>query len=348
VASRPERSRSGRDDPGDVRGLVRRHLADPESGWSMGAPGALAEFLRDPDEPTVLGPCSVATDRGGIRIDPPPGCVPLAYETPVGPQDRWNHAVAFCVPAGRARVAARTVITELGPDRRPLRAEDGPDGGAVLFDLGLGTPTVEACVRTAEPELLDLLRAACGQPLFAPGSPVAAALVAAGPHRVFRTACGRIEVYVAIPPPDGRSPDGPHTHLLPGILRTGRTHTAAVAVPAGHLPCAHLYPAHPLTDRTGRPRPFDPSRAAAFDDLLARYGDVEQARVTAEVVRAVRAGAGPESVATPTDAPGRAALAVALRKLSHTGTPPDQLARWRRSAPPGADLLDPDSDRNAG
>ncbi|OSY44040.1 hypothetical protein C8E95_3346 [Pseudonocardia autotrophica] len=323
-----------------VRELLTGYLDDPDAGWSMGAPGAIAEFVRLPGEPVTTGPGTVLTGRGGIRVDPPPGTRPVAYRTPVGPAEHWNHAVALCLPADAARRAGRTAVTVLGPDAGALRADDR-DG--VLVDLGLGTPTVDACVRAADPELLGRLREAQGGPL---DGGLTAALVSAGPHRVFLTAAGRVEVYAAIPPPDGRSPDGPHTHLLPDVLRAGRTHAATVPVPAGYLPCAHLYPAHPLTDLTGGRRPFDAGRLAAFDRLLARFGDPAQRAITAEVTRAVHAAQRPGR--RPADAPGRAAQAVALRVLAHTGADPDVLATWRGRAAPEPDLLDPGGDRNAG
>ena len=213
--------------------LVEEYLDDPEAGWSMGTRGAIAEFVRDPGEPVTRAAGSVVTDRGGIRLIPPAGVQPVAYETPAGPRDDWNHAVALCLPAGAARCAARTEVTELGPDRSALRAGDR---SAVLFDLGLGTPTVDVCVRTADPALLELLRAAAGSALFADGGRLAGRVAAASPHRVFATACGRVEVYAAIPPADGRSPDAPHTHLLPRLLRAapGRpAHPPTVPIQAG-------------------------------------------------------------------------------------------------------------------
>lgn len=373
------------DDGDDVAGLLSAYLADPHAGWSMGAPGAIAEFVRTPDEPVEpSGPGAVVTARGGIRIEPHPSTRPLAHRTPVGPHGHWNHAVALCLPATAARGAARRAVTVLGPDRDALRAADRD---AVLVDLGLGTVTVDACVRTADPDLLALLHRAAGGPL---DGPLTAALVAAGPHRVFTTALGRVEVYAAIPPPDGRSPDGPHTHLLPHVLRAGRTHAATVPVPDGHLPCAHLYPPHPLTDLVGRGIPFDPARLAAFDRLLDRWGDAEQRAVTAAVTAAVRAGTGPDGrpagrpsapgavrgPGTPTGpgttpiafrgtrpggargsgrGPGafrgtdpwtRAARHVALRVLAHDGADPAVLAAWRSAVGAPADLLDPDGDRN--
>jgi hypothetical protein len=327
---------------GATRRLVQQHLADPGSGWSMGTIGAIAEFVRDPDEPVTSTGDGLVTARGGIRVTVPLEAAALAYETPAGPHDHWNHAVALCLPGPTARQAARASVTELGPDRAALLADDR---AGVLFDLGLGTPTVDVCVRTADHALIALLRAAAGTSLFTPGSTLAADLVAAGPHRVFATACGRIEVYAAIPPPQGRSPDGPHTHLLPHLLRTGRTHAATVPVPEGYLPCAHLYPPHPLTDLAGRPRPFDTSRHRAFQGLLARFGDHRQIHAKAATVTAVRAGVSLPPATGPIE---RAAVAVTLRQLGHIDGPSPTLAAARARHGTPAELLDPDGDRNGG
>jgi hypothetical protein len=323
----------------DAATLVREALADADSGWSIGAPGAIAEFVRTPDELADVTAASAVTARGGVRVTLPPDVTAVAYETPVGPGDHWNHAVAFCVPAdGHGHEG----LTELGTDDDALRPDDRD---AVLFDLGLGLAGIDACVRTADPELLAVLRDHTGCPLFTPGSPLVARLVAATPHRVFRTACGRIEVYAAIPPPEGRSPDGPHTHLLPAALQHRRTHAATVPVPDGLVPVAHLYPPHPLRETTGEPIPFDPARQAAFDRLLAAFGDARQQAVAEAVRAAVQAGRGPDAAPEVTRAPERAALAVALRKLAHAGAPDALLTRWRHRAPHAP--LDHDGDRNA-
>lgn len=332
--------------------LVEEHLGDPGSGWSMGTRGAIAEFVRDPGEPATSAPGSVVTARGGIRLVLPGGVRPVAYETPAGPRDDWNHAVALCLPADDARCAVRTSVTELGPDEDGLRPADR---ASVLFDLGLGTPTVDVCVRVADPELLELLRASAGRSLFADGGQLAGRVAAASPHRVFATACGRVEVFAAIPPAAGRSPDGPHTHLLPHLLRTGAGrpggHPATVPIPVGLVSCAELYPPHPARDLLGRPTPFDAARHHAFQGLLQRFGDAGQRRVKAATISAVRSGGPPpatgDTVAGARDPLGRAAVAVALRQLAHTDAGALHPAWADRRHPPAA-LLDPDGDRNGG
>jgi hypothetical protein len=100
-------------------------------------------------------------------------------------------------------------------------------------------------------------------------------LPALSPHRVFVSRLGRIEVYQPIPPPDGASPDGPHTHVLPRLLERGRSHAATVPIPTGWVAGVTLYPPHPLRHSSGRPVDFDAARHAAFQSLMERYGSPE-------------------------------------------------------------------------
>jgi hypothetical protein len=154
------------------------------------------------------------------------------------------------------------------------------------------------------------------------------ALLKTGPHRVFITRCGRAEVYQPIPPPGGKPPAGPHTHVLPQLLAHRRTHAASEPIPAGWVSCAHLYPAHPLRDGDGRAIPFDSSRHMAFQRLLARHGDIELVRLKRNVVKALNAGAGPGAIAMPDDRFARAAIRIALRQLKTSDGTSAGLSAW--------------------
>jgi hypothetical protein len=255
-----------------LNSLLLDHLRDPESSWSCGRFGAIAEFHRDPGEPVTIVErpvLSAATARGAIRIQTPAELRPIAYETISKCIDSWGHGLALCLPREHARMSGRTTITELGPDREAIRAEDRD---ALLFDLGLGGGSAEVCVRASDPKTIRLLRAASGKALFDGASGLLPMLPALSPHRVFLSALGRIEVYQPIPPPTGTSPDGPHTHVLPRLLARGRSHAATVPVPSGWIAAVTLYPPHPLRQGSGQPIAFDPERHAAFQRLMDRYG----------------------------------------------------------------------------
>lgn len=254
-----------------VAALLREALADPGTAWSLGSFGAIAEFMRDPDEAVADlpdGRMGLATERGAIALTVGPDLRPLAYETAVA--SGWNHAVALCLPQATCAMSRRGVVTELGPDRDAAREGDRE---AILFDLGLDLLAVDACVRTRDAHAIACLRAGVGKPLFDPANPVGRQLVAMSPHRVFLARIGRIEVYAPIPGPDGASPEGPHTHVLPKLLRGGRTHAATTPIPAGWVPCAGIHPAHPYKDMMGRRIAFDAGRHEAFQILLDRWGD---------------------------------------------------------------------------
>ena len=254
-----------------VTDLLREALADPGTAWSLGSFGAIAEFMRDPDEAVSGLPddrLGMATERGAIALSPGPDLRPIAYETSVA--SGWNHAVALCLPEAACAMNRRGVVTELGPDREAARERDRD---AVLFDLGLDLLAVDACVRTSDPESIACLRSGVGRPLFDHANPIGRHLVAMSPHRVFLAKVGRIEVYAPIPGPGGTSPEGPHTHVLPKLLRSGRTHAATTPIPAGWVPCAGLHPPHPYKDMMGRRIAFDPNRYEAFQILLDRWGD---------------------------------------------------------------------------
>jgi hypothetical protein len=153
-------------------------------------------------------------------------------------------------------------------------------------------------------------------------------ILAGSPSRVFITRAGRAEVYQAIPPFGGRAPAGPHTHVLPKLLAHGRTHAATEPIPRDLVSCAHLYPAHPLHDAQGRGRPFDLARYGAFQRLLSRYGDAEHVRLKRNVIKAVRAGAGPEAIAMPGDRFDQASIRIALRQYKASEGASPALVPW--------------------
>ncbi|WP_328304228.1 DUF6925 family protein [Actinomycetospora sp. NBC_00405] len=299
---------------------------DPDAGWSVGTFGALAEFLRDPDEPAdvvhAARRASVVTPRGGVAVALTDDVLAVAWERRAG--ESWSQAVALCLllPSG-----GRSVITELGPDEDALRAGDRD---AVLVDLGVGAPHLEACVRTGDASLLAELRAVEGRPLAEAGH-LATALVEAGPHRVFRTGIARLEVFTPIPPPTGASPDGPHTHLLPRLLARGRTHAATDPIPAGHAPGATIHLPHPTRAVDGRRVPTRADRHRRGQEMLARFGDPAVVAAKAAV---------DDALATSTEPPAwalgreyRAAVELALRQCEELSPGHPHVQAWRRHVP---------------
>ena len=302
----------------DLEPLLQTHLGDWRSGWSMGSFGAIAEFHQDKGEQPVIDDgleLARATRRGGIRLERRrlADVTAIAYETLSPKRHRWSHAVALCLPEANARRAERKVLTEIGPDDHAIR---GIDRTGILFDMGLGLAQCDFCIRTSDPKLLGELRANLGRSLFEAGNNATAAMLSTHPHRVALTALGRVEVYQKIGGPDtgGVSPPGPHTHLLPKLLASGRTHSANTPIPAGLLPLAFLHPGNPVIGALGEEQAFDPDLHVAFQALLTRYGTGEALEAKAAVGEALATGVEPRGWVPPSGRVARAAARIALRQ----------------------------------
>jgi hypothetical protein len=292
--------------------FLTAQLASTGTHWSMGTFGAIAEFARGKEE---LG-CIVAdgeglsavTARGALALQVPSATRAIAFE--VTTKTDWSQRVALCLPEEMAAMNGRRVLTELGPDRSAMREQDR---GSLLFDLGFGAPHIDCCIRIADNELAEKLREYCGSPIF--DTEAVEIILDASPHRVFLSPLGRVEVYQPIPPHGGKSPNGPHTHVLPALLRHRRTHPATEPIPPGMVPCAYVYPPHPTKDRLGRHRKFDRSRYECFQAILHKYGNPTFYELKKRVFDAVFAGAEPSAIVVPDLRFARTNVRVALRQL---------------------------------
>jgi hypothetical protein len=220
--------------------LVRAHLAEHGAGWSVGTWGAIGEFSFTADETDVVVDVpgiTARSRRGALRASLPQACRALAISG-----ERGLREIAFCLPADAMRGAARRVLTETGPDRDAVA---GQDRDGVVFDLGIGMPHLDVCVRVLPDDeaTLAALRRGCRRPLFEGGNPAVPALQAASPARLFLSGLARLEVCTPIPPAGGRSPEGPHSHLLPALLAEARTHAPGSPIPPGWICGLSLYPA---------------------------------------------------------------------------------------------------------
>ncbi len=306
--------------------ILSSHLADSTSAWSIGTQGAVAEFFRDEGErldPADLEQLRAVTERGAIAIDLPGPVKAIAFEGLSRHRERWTHGVLFCLPRREAARAGRAVITELGPDHASLRPEyrEHP-----RFDLGLGIAHIEVCVRSADPQLLAVLRAHVGSPLLGPDDRALAALLAHSPHRVFVSALGRIEVYQPIA--RAVTPDGPHTHLLPDRLNAPPSAEDNMA-PAGHAIGLALYPAHPVLDQRGDPKPFDPTAHEQFQRLLEAWGAPAFAAEKRRALAALASGVDPPHYSPGDNGVALTALRVAIRQFASQHPSCDMVCTWQ-------------------
>ena len=223
----------------------------------MGSYGAVAEFFQDAGEVIESDSSDVLTrltPRGGIRIELQENIGICAYENTSSHGTARQH-IALCLPEESSRMSGNQVLTELEPDGEAL---DEAHRDAILFDLGVsslgsGCYQLDFCVRTSDLDLVEFLREHCGSSIFEHSSPVFPRLLESQPQRVVITRLGRIEVYQAIggEHTDDKTPEGPHTHLLPELLGLNLTHSADAPIKAGWVPFAFLYPKSPVLSEAG-------------------------------------------------------------------------------------------------
>lgn len=320
------------DEGHDLLSTLRAQLADRRSSWSIGGYGAIGEFHwlpGDADTDLAAGELRITTAAGGLRLAMRDDAVPYAFQNLSRHPDRWLQGVSLCLPWQRAAGAARTVLTEIGPDADAMRPADR---SAALFDMGLGFPHVDVCVRTDSEDLSRILRDYGGRSLLEPGNTAMGAIKEASPHRVFVSRLGRVEVYQRIGSPRVHPPTplGPHTHVLPRLLRARRANAEANDAPPYHRACVYLYPCHPLTDALGNRKPYDHEAQERFAALLERWGDsafvAEKKRAADAMGVGVSAG-DYDACAKPRL---RHALRIAIREQGHLPEAAPSIDQWRR------------------
>jgi hypothetical protein len=242
-------------DPDGIAELVHALLSQAVGGWSMGVQGALAEFAvvaGHPEAVTVQRPArrtiEARTAGGGIRLTVTDetqaftageaGSFAVSRPIMSSPAFNCGETVYLAVPRSTLpSPAAGRTISDTDPEA--LRAGDRHD---LVADLAVGHAAAGFWVRTGDAELGKRLRAMEGAAWPDALAALGRDLVATSPHRIVATPLGRIEVYAPIPTDAGASPEGPHTHLLPPLLRTGRELPAGVDLPPGWAPGAAFHP----------------------------------------------------------------------------------------------------------
>ena len=211
----------------------------------------------------------VVTARGAIRSRPNPAAAALAYEVLSAPPRLWHHGVLFSLPDAAAAVPARRAITELGPGPR-CGPRERPRARRSSISAS-ASAAFAFCVRTADPvcsprRCVARRASRCSRR----GAMLAGALVAASPHRVAFSRLARIEVYQPIAPEGGATPSGPHTHVLPRLLRPQVSRTRRTSgCPRVGARVSRSTRRTPRRTRRACAKPFSHAEHAAFQSLFA-------------------------------------------------------------------------------
>ena len=214
-----------------------RRLTDEGARLVAGVWGASGELMRLADTPASasIGDdfLTLTVQGAALRLEATPYLTAFEIDRPAEAP-----LLALAVPQGRAFRNAARQLTALGPDEASLLTRDA---GGARYDLGLGRGAARFTVR-CDRDLAAYLARCAGQPWPDHLTHVGQPLHLASPVRVIETPCLRLEIDALIPPPDGASPDGPHTHLLPDHIAQGLDTPPTVALPEGYVLSALIYP----------------------------------------------------------------------------------------------------------
>ncbi|MGH6856679.1 MAG: DUF1289 domain-containing protein [Methylocella sp.] len=226
---------------GRIAEFVTESLAQKSGAWALGCFGATAEFICHRDEPcevSVTGETITAiSGRGALQLAIGEHVRALRLRADHGRQGYT--AIFLVVIKARATLPVASTLTPLGRDEGAIRAECRNEP---WFDLGLGRDDLRFCVRASAADLLDTLNQRSGLPLLDVLQAAGALIVKDSPARVVQSPLGRAEIYTPVPPPGGQSPDGPHTHLSPGHLESGRATPPGIDLPPAYALGATFYP----------------------------------------------------------------------------------------------------------
>lgn len=315
--------------------VLRHQLADPATSWTIGTFGALAEFFHDPAQPITIHETTagvfVCSALGAIQIKPHAALHLIPYEGLSSLANAWTQGLLVCLPIETAYLSNRTGICEISTDGGCLKPASGSE---ILFDLGLGIPHLDFCIRTSDPNLISILRTHLGRSVFSDGMYLLGAIQAASPTRVIATQVARIEIYQAIPPDGSETPLGPRTHLSQKLLQMNRTQAATIPVPDGLVPVLAFYPPNPVRHETGTLRAFDAEAHIHFQSLLEMFGPTDLVRIKKAFRNAMGASREPSEGISPQSKHQRTALRVAIRQHHHTHGSSELLHRWQQAYEP--------------
>lgn len=311
-----------------IKNLLSKLIGRPNTAISVGGLGAIAEFDGAPKKVSFdsRNELQICNSKGAFRVKIDGSESLLAYETLSQTPKSWQWGMAVLADRDPYFANLKNGLHEIGPDTDAISENDKD---ALLFSLGTGLSNSNFTIRTKDPTLLRILRSNEGMCITEGNNPVLDAIIDFSPHRVVYSTIARIEVYQEISRHE--TPMGPHTHLLPSLLKARRTHVAGIPIPASQSPQLTLHPENPMFDQYGHSRPFTKSVSDSFSPLVeahcAEEFRIEKKRLKVAFKKKEKA----INYVLPSTRLGRLAYKVTLRQLSHTCEDKAYLDTWLKT-----------------
>lgn len=251
----------------EIKELLLKSSTNTSSSWAIVRNGTVAEFSIVPGdlpkksfENNVL---QVETQRATLCVNFDDTVQAFVAESGVHGCSPWTQNIYLCMPKNDAKLSNRKKLTHL------TQYNDGQDKGE-LWDLGIGNETLDACIIAKDTHTNNLLRQKeeehiLDDPNFLRG------LVECSPVRLFKSKFAFIKVRQKIPQENKDEVDGPHTHLLPPIIKSGKH--LQTPIPDNMIPIIQADPFGSVIDGNGSFHKWMGFEQDKFQNFLQKYGD---------------------------------------------------------------------------
>ena len=262
--------------------LLKNYLDLNDASASIGEGGAIAEFEGKPLTTSFSdnGQLLILTSEfefGALRANIDTGMGIEAIESLSSNMRTWNQRILISsVVNGKKKFKNPIVLTEIGNDIHSLRKTEL---NFLNFDLGAGLACSKFLVRTNDISLIKVLRNYAGQNILIEGHPALEKIIDRSPTRVMISNKARIEVFQKIS--RIKTPRGPHTHLLPVLIKNHRKNQ--LKFPENKI-------LNQLTLYPKQKRKFEEKAYLScenFDKLIKVFGNQEYLRQKVRVTNAI-------------------------------------------------------------
>lgn len=264
----------------EIKKLLIESSSKTKSSWAIVRDGVVAEFsIVQGDKLTKIVQndiLHVDTQRATLSINFDDSLEAITSESGVHGCSPWTQNIYLCVKKEEAKMSARTKLTHLGKFH-----SNGIEGN--LWDLGVGNETLDACIITKNESVNDMLKQNEGRYII-DNSDFLQELVRYSPPRLFKTRFASILVKQKIPTAEEEI-DGPHTHLLPPIIKSKKHFE--VPIPNNMVPIIQVDPFGSVIDGNGEFYKWNGFENDEFQNFMKIYGNPEYVTLKNEMMKKV-------------------------------------------------------------
>jgi hypothetical protein len=265
----------------EIKNLILESTTKTTSSWAIVRDGVVAEFsIVSGDNPTSSfenNILKVDTERATLCIDFNDKVDAVVAESGAHGCSPWTQNIYLCIPKQDAKMSHRNILTHLG------HYKEGQDEGE-LWDLGVGKETLDACIITKDEETNQLLKQKEGNYIIDDPN-FLRELVKHSPTRFFKSKYAYIIVRQKIPQEGEDEIDGPHTHLLPPIIHSGKHfHTP---IPDDMIPVIQTDPFGSVIDGNGDFYKWNGFEDDKFQGFLKKFGNSEYLQLKEKVKKKI-------------------------------------------------------------